>query len=294
MELKRQSKQNTALISESTKKIFIITGSIFILFLLILIGISLFKKDAAEDIEDEETTPVIETAVPAASTKHKGKHMGKSSSSSSMTEDRTIIKIQNKDGTIDEKDVDWDKLYQDAFTVGDTIPIKNNEVYYRFAFQKSITKASDIGGLIFVNTQGPGNIAILDKVKDWDSEHITIKTGNAEDTDNDVLGNYKLTLRIGNSGNYFMYSLGNKDTTTLAETTAQLVKWNYKKDKSYISDALTNAQFSDKNTNNYQAFTNTITLSHDGKILSISNNGNTAFYIRENVNSKKFIQNYMK
>lgn len=292
MELKRQSKQNTVLIPESAKKIFIITGSIFILFLLILIGISLLKKDAAEDIK--EITSVIETTAPAASTKHKGKHMGKSSSSSSMTEDRTIIKIQNKDGTIDEKDIDWDKLYQDAFIVGDTIPIKNNEVYYRFAFQKSITKASDIGGLIFVNTQGPGNIAIIDKVKDWGSEHITIKTGNVEDTDNDVLGNYKLTIRIGNSGNYFMYSLGNKNTTILADTTAQLVKWNYKKDKSYIADALTNAQFSNKNTDNYQIFTNTVTLSHDGKILSVSKNGNTAFYIRENVNSKTFMQNYMK
>lgn len=292
MELKRQSKQNTALIPENAKKIFIITGSIFILFLLILIGISLFKKDAAEDIK--ETTPIIETAVPTISIKSKGRRMGKSSSSSSITGDKTIVKIQNKDGTIDEKDVDWDKLYQDAFTVGDTIPIKNNEVYYRFAFQKSITKASDIGGLIFVNTQGPGNIAIIDKVKDWGSEHITIKTGNVEDTDNDVLGNYKLTIRIGNSGNYFMYSLGNKNTTILADTTAQLVKWNYKKDKSYIADALTNAQFSNKNTDNYQIFTNTVTLSHDGKILSVSKNGNTAFYIRENVNSKTFMQNYMK
>ena len=84
------------------------------------------------------------------------------------------------------------------------------------------------------------------------------------------------------------------DTTILAETTAQLVKWNYKKDKSYISDALTNAQFSDKNTDNYQVFTNTVTLSHDGKILSISNNGNTAFYVRENVNGKKFMKNYVK
>lgn len=292
MELKRQSKQNTALIPTSTKEIFIIAGSIFILFLLILIGISLLKKDVVEDTR--ETESITETEAPILSTAKHGQRMGKSSSSSSMTGDRIIVKIQNKDGNIDEKDVDWDKLYQDAFTVGDTIPIKNNEVYYRFAFQKSITKASDIGGLIFVNTQGPENIAILDKVKDWDSEHITIKTGNIEDTDNDVLGNYKLTIRIGNSGNYFMYSLGNKETTALTDTTAQLVKWNYKKDKSYISDALTNAQFSDKNTDNYQVFTNTVTLSQDGKILSISNNGNMAFYVRENVNSKKFMQNYIK
>lgn len=98
MELKRQSKQNTALIPKNTKKIFMITGSVFILFLLILIGISLLKKDAAEDTR--ETESITKTEAPILSTAKHGQCMGKSSSSSSMTGDRTIVKIQNKDGNI--------------------------------------------------------------------------------------------------------------------------------------------------------------------------------------------------
>ena len=282
--------------SEKGKKVFFITIEIFVVFLVALIIIATIRHTPSKNKESEESSVPLETLAednPSYTATNRNRTT-KSTSSGSITSDKTIVKIQDKNGDIKESDVDWDKLYQDAYTVGDKIPIKNREIYYKFMYQKSVTKASDTGGLIFINTQGPGNIAVLDKVDDWDSEHITIRTSNTEETDNDVLGKYKLTLRIGGNENYFMYSLGSLDTTSLSETPAQLVKWNYKKDKSYISGALTNAQFSDKNTDTYQAFTNTVTLSSDGKILTISREGNTAFYIRENIDSKKFAKKYQK